>query len=141
MMVIATENAPPRLRGRLSLWLLEVRAGVYIGNYTRRTRERIWSEVTAMIGDGNAVLAWTALNEAGFDCDRGSKSPRAGRFRWTYLREVSAVACTHRAPFETCDATRTDQERWWRALTLILSCFKVILEERSRTRDDRIVPD
>ena len=67
MMVIVTENAPSRLRGRLSLWLLEVRASVYIGNYTRRTRERIWGEVTAMIGDGNAVLAWTALNEAGFD--------------------------------------------------------------------------
>jgi CRISPR-associated protein Cas2 len=67
MMVIVTENAPPRLRGRLSLWLLEVRAGVYVGNYNRRTRERIWGEVCAMIGDGNAVLAWTALNEAGFD--------------------------------------------------------------------------
>ena len=67
MMVIVTENAPPRLRGRLSLWLLEVRAGVYVGNYNRRTRERIWGEVCAMIGDGNAVIAWTAVNEAGFD--------------------------------------------------------------------------
>ncbi len=67
MMVIVTENAPPRLRGRLSLWLLEVRAGVYVGNYNRRTRERIWGEVCAMIGDGNAVIAWTAINEAGFD--------------------------------------------------------------------------
>jgi CRISPR-associated protein Cas2 len=66
MMVIVTENAPPRLRGRLSLWLLEVRAGVYVGNYSRRLRERIWSEVMAMIGNGNAVIAWTALNEAGF---------------------------------------------------------------------------
>jgi CRISPR-associated protein Cas2 len=66
MMVIVTENAPPRLRGRLSLWLLELRAGVYAGNYNRRTRERIWSEVKAMIGEGNAVIAWTALNEAGF---------------------------------------------------------------------------
>ena len=66
MMVIVTENAPPRLRGRLSLWLLELRAGVYAGNYNRRTRERIWAEVKAMIGDGNAVIAWTALNEAGF---------------------------------------------------------------------------
>jgi CRISPR-associated protein Cas2 len=69
MMVIVTENAPPRLRGRLSLWLLEVRAGVYVGNYSRRTRERIWGETKAMIGDGNAVIAWTALNEAGFDFD------------------------------------------------------------------------
>ena len=27
MLVIVTNNAPPRLRGRLSVWLLEVRAG------------------------------------------------------------------------------------------------------------------
>ncbi|KAI93329.1 ssRNA endonuclease [Rhodomicrobium udaipurense JA643] len=67
MMVIVTENAPPRLRGRLSLWLLEVRAGVYVGNYSRRARERMWGEVCAMIGEGNAVIAWTAVNEAGFD--------------------------------------------------------------------------
>ena len=66
MMVIVVENVPPRLRGRLSLWLLEVRAGVYIGNFTRRTRERIWGEVVTMVGDGNAVIAWTAQNEAGF---------------------------------------------------------------------------
>ncbi len=66
MMVIVVENVPPRLRGRLSLWLLEVRAGVYIGNFTRRTRERIWDEVRAMVGDGNAVIAWSAQNEAGF---------------------------------------------------------------------------
>ncbi len=66
MMVIVVENAPPRLRGRLSLWLLEVRAGVYAGQYSRRTRERIWGEVKAMVGDGNAVIAWTAANEAGF---------------------------------------------------------------------------
>jgi hypothetical protein len=29
MLVIVVENAPPRLRGRLAVWLLEVRAGVY----------------------------------------------------------------------------------------------------------------
>lgn len=66
MMVIVVESVPPRLRGRLSLWLLEVRAGVYVGNFSRRTRERIWDEVKAMVGEGNAVIAWTATNEAGF---------------------------------------------------------------------------
>jgi CRISPR-associated endoribonuclease Cas2 subtype I-E len=35
MLVIVLENAPPRLRGRLAVWLLEVRAGVYVGNYSR----------------------------------------------------------------------------------------------------------
>jgi CRISPR-associated protein Cas2 len=76
MMVIVVENAPPRLRGRLSLWLLEVRAGVYVGNYSRRTRERIWGEVRAMVGEGNAVIAWTAQNEAGFSFEAVGRNRR-----------------------------------------------------------------
>ncbi|GAB2889182.1 type I-E CRISPR-associated endoribonuclease Cas2e [Paralcaligenes ginsengisoli] len=67
MLVIVLENAPPRLRGRLAIWLLEVRAGVYVGNYSRRLREHIWAQVEQGIEDGNAVLAWRANNEAGFD--------------------------------------------------------------------------
>ena len=35
MLVIVVENAPPRLRGRLAIWLLEVRAGVYVGKVSR----------------------------------------------------------------------------------------------------------
>lgn len=66
MMVIVVENSPPRLRGRLSLWLAELRAGVYVGVYSARTRERIWGEVAALIGDGSAVMAWTATNDSGF---------------------------------------------------------------------------
>lgn len=65
-MVIVVENAPPRLRGRLSLWLAEIRAGVYVGVYSRRARERIWNEVSRMIGDGNAVIAWSAPTDSGF---------------------------------------------------------------------------
>lgn len=66
MMVIVVENAPPRLRGRLSLWLAEVRAGVYVGVYGRRVRERIWDEVRIMIGEGNAVMVWSAPTDSGF---------------------------------------------------------------------------
>lgn len=67
MLVIVLENAPPRLRGRLAIWLLEVRAGVYVGNYSRRLREHMWEQVGQGIEDGNAVMAWRANNEAGFD--------------------------------------------------------------------------
>lgn len=66
MLVIVVENAPPRLRGRLALWLAEVRAGVYVGVYSRRVRERIWSEVGQLIGEGNAVIAWSAPTDSGF---------------------------------------------------------------------------
>lgn len=67
MLVIVLENAPPRLRGRLAIWLLEVRAGVYVGSYARKVREKIWDQVVAGIEDGNAVLAWRANTESGFD--------------------------------------------------------------------------
>lgn len=69
MLVIVVENAPPRLRGRLAVWLLEVRSGVYIGTYGKRVREMIWDQVRAYIEDGNAVIAWAAPNDAGFEFD------------------------------------------------------------------------
>lgn len=67
MLVIVVENAPPRLRGRLAVWLLEIRAGVYVGQYSRRVRERIWNDVETLIGDGDAVMAWNAPNDQGYD--------------------------------------------------------------------------
>lgn len=68
MLVIVLENAPPRLRGRLAVWLLEVRAGVYVGTYSRKVRDHIWEQVCEGIEDGNAVMAWSSSTaEAGFD--------------------------------------------------------------------------
>ena len=69
MLVIVVNNAPPRLRGRLAVWLLEVRAGVYVGNYSRRTREMIWAQVKAGIGDGDAIIAWAVPNDGGYEFD------------------------------------------------------------------------
>ena len=67
MTVIVLENAPARLRGRLAVWLLEVRAGVYVGVYSVKVREMIWEQVVQGIETGNAVMAWDAPIESGFD--------------------------------------------------------------------------
>lgn len=67
MLVIDVENAPPRLRGRLAVWLIEVRAGVYVGNVSRRIREMLWQQVVVGIESGNAVMAWNTNTESGFD--------------------------------------------------------------------------
>ncbi|BEV13497.1 type I-E CRISPR-associated endoribonuclease Cas2 [Herbaspirillum sp. DW155] len=67
MLVIVLENAPPRLRGRMAIWLLEVRAGVYVGNYSRKVREYLWEQVVEGLEDGNAVMAWQANTESGFE--------------------------------------------------------------------------
>jgi CRISPR-associated protein Cas2 len=76
MLVIVVENVPPRLRGRLAVWLLELRAGVYVGSYSRRTREMIWQQVLNNLEDGNAVIAWAAPNDAGFEFETAGENRR-----------------------------------------------------------------
>ena len=76
MLVIVLENAPPRLRGYLSRLLLELRAGVFVGNYSSRVRERMWKTVQKEIDHGNAVIAWADHNDAGFDFDTCGENRR-----------------------------------------------------------------
>ena len=67
MLVIVVENVPPALRGRLAVWLVEVRAGVYVGDLSKKVRGMIWAHTKAGVGEGNAVLAWSTNTESGFD--------------------------------------------------------------------------
>ncbi len=76
MVVVVTEAVPPRLRGRLAIWLLEIRAGVYLGNVSKRVREMLWQQVTEFAEDGNVVMAWTTNNESGFDFQTYGKNRR-----------------------------------------------------------------
>lgn len=67
MIVVVTENVPPRLRGRLAIWLLQIRAGVYVGDVSRRVREMIWEQCSELSEEGNVVMAWKTNTESGFD--------------------------------------------------------------------------
>lgn len=67
MLTVVTENVPPRLRGRLAVWLLEIRAGVYVGNVSQRIREMIWEQINALADDGNVVMTWATNTESGYD--------------------------------------------------------------------------
>ncbi|MFB2761700.1 type I-E CRISPR-associated endoribonuclease Cas2e [Shewanella xiamenensis] len=67
MLMVVTEAVPPRLRGRLAVWLLEVRAGVYVGDVSRSIREMIWYQITELAEDGNVVIAWATNTESGYD--------------------------------------------------------------------------
>ena len=76
MLVIVVENVPPRLRGRLAVWLLEIRAGVYVGKLSRRVREMIWMTVEEGLGEGNAIMAWSTNTESGFDFETLGRNRR-----------------------------------------------------------------
>jgi CRISPR-associated protein Cas2 len=76
MLVIVTENAPARLRGRLAVWLLEVRAGVYIGTVSAKVRDMLWSQVQDAIEEGSVVFVWKTNTESGFDFKTLGKNRR-----------------------------------------------------------------
>lgn len=79
MLVIVLENSPPRLRGRLAVWLLEIRAGVYVGDFSRKVREMLWLQVEQGIEEGNAVMVWTTNTESGYDfmtCGKNRRIPK-----------------------------------------------------------------
>ena len=76
MLVIVTENVPPRLRGRLGVWLVEVRAGVYVGKPSAKLRDLIWNQVEIGLADGSAVMAWSTNTDSGYDVKTAGKNRR-----------------------------------------------------------------
>ena len=74
--VVVTENIPPRLRGRLAVFMVEARSGVYLADLSKREREKIWQYINADIEQGNVVLAWATNSEAGFEFQTLGKNRR-----------------------------------------------------------------
>jgi len=86
--VVVTETIPPRLRGRLAVFMLEVRAGVYMANLSKRIREKIWEYIEADIENGNVVIAWQTNTESGFEFQTLGENRREP-VDWDGLRLVS----------------------------------------------------
>ena len=42
-MVMLLERVSPGLRGELTRWLLELKAGVFVGRVSAMVRERLWA--------------------------------------------------------------------------------------------------
>ena len=76
MLVIVVENAPPKLRGRLGVYLIEARCGVYVGDVSARVRLMLWEQVASYIAGGNAVMIWSTNTESGFDFETVGKNRR-----------------------------------------------------------------
>lgn len=60
------ERVPPGLRGELTRWLLELRAGVFVGTVSALVRDRLWELACQKMGGGAGVLVYHAATEQGF---------------------------------------------------------------------------
>lgn len=64
--MLIVERAAPSLRGELTRWLLEPRAGVFVGSVSARVRDRLWEKVCRSPQVGAALLVYTTNTEQGF---------------------------------------------------------------------------
>jgi len=66
MIVLILEKVPTSLRGELTRWLLELKAGVFVGKVSAMVRDRLWEHVCMTSKDGSALLVHPADTEQGF---------------------------------------------------------------------------
>lgn len=66
MTVIVLIAAPEGLRGHLTRWMVEVAAGVFVGNPNVRVRDQLWETLADRVDDGQVVMAEPASNEQGW---------------------------------------------------------------------------
>jgi CRISPR-associated protein Cas2 len=67
MLTLTLTDCPAGLRGDLTKWLLEIAAGVYVGNVSARVRDELWHRIVETCKNGRAVLAYDTNNEQGLD--------------------------------------------------------------------------
>jgi CRISPR-associated protein Cas2 len=67
VVVLILESVPVGLRGELTRWLLELRAGVFVGNVSAMVRDKLWEMVCQKISrKGGGFLIQSTNNEQGF---------------------------------------------------------------------------
>ncbi|KAB8032266.1 type I-E CRISPR-associated endoribonuclease Cas2e [Fluviispira multicolorata] len=66
MVVIILECVPVSLRGELSKWLIEPKAGVFVGKISALVRENIWNKCQEEAKGGSGVLLYSMNNEQGY---------------------------------------------------------------------------
>ena len=66
MVVVILEKSPRSLRGELSRWLFEVKAGVFVGCISALVRDQLWLMISKNLKQGSAMLIHSTNNEQGF---------------------------------------------------------------------------
>ena len=66
MIVMVLERVTLPVRGELTHWLVEVKAGVFVGDVNAMVRDRLWERCLKQRGKGSVFQAWSTNTEQGF---------------------------------------------------------------------------
>lgn len=66
MVVITMDNAVERLKGECSRYMIEVKAGVFVGKVSAIVREHLWQTIIQSGDAGGVTMIYSAPTEQGF---------------------------------------------------------------------------
>jgi CRISPR-associated protein Cas2 len=66
MVVLILERVPVGLRGELTRWLLEPKAGVFVGSVSGMVRDLLWEKVCQEARGGGCTMIHSSNREQGF---------------------------------------------------------------------------
>ena len=66
MIVMVLENVPVSLRGELTRWLIEPKAGVFVGHVTALVRDKLWEKCSKHKKAGGVTQIWSTNTEQRF---------------------------------------------------------------------------
>ena len=66
MVIVVLEKVPVGVRGELTRWMLELKAGVFVGDVSAMVRDLLWKLICEKVRGGAAILVNSADTEQGF---------------------------------------------------------------------------
>jgi len=66
MVVLILERVPTGLRGELTRWFLEPKAGVFVGRVSGMVRDRLWEKACGKSKEGGCVMIYSSDTEQRF---------------------------------------------------------------------------
>lgn len=106
MVVLVLTACPVGLRGLLTRWLLEISAGVFVGNVSTRVRDELWTQVLDLVKDGRALMVFADDSEQGY-------SFRAHKHHWE-VRDLDGLTLMRR-PAEGVESESAQRPGWSKA--------------------------
>lgn len=77
MVVMILELVPPGLKGELTRWLLEPKAGVFVGRVSARVRDKLWDKACEEAREGGCLMIHASDSEQGYRIRSWGKTARS----------------------------------------------------------------
>lgn len=76
MVVMILEAVPPGLRGEFSRWMLEPKAGVFVGRVSAIVREKLWEKACNSCRTGGCLMLYQMNTEQGYVIETFGRTSR-----------------------------------------------------------------